>query len=99
MSTITVLKNQLQTLRDEFETTRPLCPSETRPFTYQKLKKGKNFKRKDVENWEWVTIDSTVTLRSLNDPKSNQRCHDLSQEIIKIKAQIKTQTLQEQNDG
>ena len=97
MSTITVLKNQLQTLRDVFETTRPLCLPETRPFTYQKIKKGNL--RRDEESWEWVTIDSTVTLRSLNDPKSNQRCHDLSQEIIKIKAQIKTQTLQEQNDG
>ena len=97
MSTITVLKNQLQKLRDDFETTRPLCLPETRPFTYQKIKKGNL--RRDEESWEWVTIDSTVTLRSLNDPKSNQRCHDLSQEIIKIKAQIKTQTLQEQNDG
>jgi hypothetical protein len=97
MSTIEILENQLQTLRDEFETTRPLCPSETRPFTYQKLKKGKNFKRKDVENWEWVTINSVVALRSLNDPKSNQRCHELSQEIINVKAQIKAQTLQEQD--
>ena len=97
MSTVKVLENQLQKLRDEFETTRPLCLPETRPFTYQKIKKGNL--RRDEESWEWVTIDSTVTLRSLNDPKSEMRCHDLSQEIIKIKAQIKTQTLQEQNDG
>ena len=82
------LKNKLQELRDQFENTRPYAPEETRPFTYQKLIKG----RKSIgneKNWEWVTEDSTVTLRILGVPEYEHRIHDLSQQIINIKALIK----------
>jgi len=85
MKTLKELQNNLQELRSQLETTRPLCPTETRPFTYQKTIKDKQGAR----NWKWVTIDSTVTLRSLGDPKSEQRCRELSQQIRETKTQIK----------
>ena len=87
MKTKNELVKQLQKLRDQFEDTRPILPTETRPFTYQKLKKGKRIR--DEQNWEWVTIDSTVALRSLKDPKSEERCRELCEQIRAIKRELK----------
>ena len=87
MKTKDELVKQLQKLRNQFENTRPVLPTETRPFTYQKLKKGKRIR--DEQNWEWVTIDSTVALRSLKDPKSEERCRELCQQIRAIKRELK----------
>ena len=86
MKTKDELVKQLQKLRNQFENTRPVLPTETRPFTYQKLKKGK---RIDEQNWEWVTIDSTVALRSLKDPKSEEICRKLCEQIRAIKKELK----------
>ena len=85
MKTLKELQNNLQELRSQLETTRPICPPETRPFTYQKATKNKH----GEPTWNWVTVDSTVTLRSLDDPKSEQRCQELSQQIRETKTQIK----------
>jgi len=86
MTQLKELQNNLQELRNQLETTRPLCPTETRPFTYQKTIKAKQ----GAQNWKWVTIDSTVTLRSLGDPKSEKLCQEISQQIRETKTQIKS---------
>jgi hypothetical protein len=85
MKTLKELQENLQKLRNQLETTRPLCPTETRPFTYQKRTKDE----RGVQTWKWVTIDSTVTLRRLGDPKSEQCCQEISQQIRETKTQIK----------
>jgi len=84
MTTLKNLQDNLQELRSQLETTRPICPPETRPFTYQKIIKDK----RRTQTWQWVTIDSTVTLRRLNDPKSEQQCQELSQQIRDTKNKI-----------
>ena len=84
MTTIKELQDNLQELRSQLETTRPICPPETRPFTYQKATKNKH----GEPTWNWVTVDSTVTLRRLDDPKSEQRCQELSQQIRETKDKI-----------
>jgi len=86
MTQLKELQENLQELRNQLETARPLCPTETRPFTYQKLIEGKQ----GAQTWKWATIDSTVTLRRLGDPKSEKRCQELSQQIREIKTQIKS---------
>ena len=84
MNTIKDLQNNLQKLRMQLATTRPICPTETRPFTYQKpIKNGRG-----RETWEWVTIESTVTLRLFGVPECEHRCYDLGQQIRETKDQI-----------
>jgi len=90
MQTKAELTRQLQKLRDQFENTRPILPAETRPFTYQRVKKDKKGKPLRGEpNWEWVTIDSTVVLRSLKDPRSEELCREICQKIRVIKKELK----------
>ena len=84
MTQLKELQDNLQELRSQLETTRPICPPETRPFTYQKATKNKH----GEPTWNWVTIDSTVTLRRIDDPKSEQRCQELSQQIRETKDKI-----------
>ena len=78
------LQDNLQELRSQLATTRPLCPTETRPFTYQKVTKDE----RGIQTWKWVTIDSTVNLRKFGIPESERRCRELSQQIRETKDQI-----------
>ena len=79
------LQEKLQDLRKLLETTRPLCPPETRPFRYQipiTNPRGKTY------GWKWVTEDITVTLRLFGSPQHEHRCYDLGQEIRQTKDEI-----------
>jgi len=79
------LQEKLQDLRKLLETTRPLCPPETRPFRYQIPIHNS---RGDTCGWEWVTEDVEVTLRLFGSPKHEHRCYDLGQEIRQTKDEI-----------
>ena len=74
----------LKTLRKEFQTTRPICTEEVRPFTYQKLVQVRG-----VSESKMVTENTTVRLRQFGIPVFEDRIEELVKEIALTKQAIK----------
>ena len=81
---ILVLQNNLQKLRSQLENTRPILPTETRSFTYQKTLKD----NREGKSWKWVTEDSTVNLCKFGISKYERSCYELGQQIRETKDKI-----------
>jgi hypothetical protein len=82
--TIQDLNFNLRAFREEFQTTRPLLPEETRMFTYDKsyLSKGGNIR------YASVTEPVQVRLRRLGLPLYERRVELLCDQIRKTKEEI-----------
>jgi len=82
--TITDLNFNLRAFREEFQSTRPLLPEETRMFTYDKsyFSEGGNIR------WAAVTEPVKVRLRKFGLPIYERRAEVLCDQIRKTKEEI-----------
>jgi hypothetical protein len=79
------LQLRLRTLREEFQTTRPLLPEETRDFTYDKPVYVAGH---TIVRWERVTEKVKVKLRQFGIPSVEARVHELCEDMRDVKRQI-----------
>ncbi len=79
------LQLKLCTLREEFQSARPLLAEEMRDFTYEKPTYAT---ARSMVTWVTVTEPVRVQLRQFGIPKVEERIHEICEEIIKVKQQI-----------
>ena len=91
------LNLKLRTLREEFQSARPLLAEEIRDFTYSKptyavASSGKipssTFKHTPVISWVMVTEPVKVKLRQYGIPRVEERINQICKEIREVKQQI-----------
>ena len=79
------LNLRLRTLREEFQSARPLLAEETRDFTYEKPIYAT---ARSMVRWVMVTEPVRVRLRQYGIPRVEERIHVICEEIRTIKQQI-----------
>ena len=88
------LQLKLRSLRQEFQSARPLLPEETRDFTYEKANYAvgrgtTGFRSGEVLGWTTVTVPVRVRLRKFGIPAVEARIRELSKQIRETKQKIR----------